>query len=190
MLRGMKTMLKEMGQAQLRWFDGSEVLLQPPTSPAGYHLFISHVWKYAQDTAGTLKSTLRSLVPSLVAFLDVDDLEDLSRLEEYVRKSDVVLVLLTDKYLSSRNCRRELTEAVRLAKPLVVLLETDVDKGATSPVRLRAELDVLEADGSLPKEQRAACLQLIAHVEAAQAMHVAVRSHGSHSAPRPRCTQH
>ena len=40
-------------QASLEWKDGSPLRLPAPLSPGGYHVFISHVWRYAQDTAGT-----------------------------------------------------------------------------------------------------------------------------------------
>ena len=68
----------------------------------------------------------------------------------HIDQSDAVLVVVTDKYLSSYNCRRELAAAMRckhLGKPLILLLESDETKGATSVTRLRAELADVKLSG-------------------------------------------
>ena len=77
----MKRIGIEMSISQLVRSDGTPVVLEPPHAGQenGYHIFLSHVWTYAQDQAGTIKSMLRSLVPSCVTFLDVDDLQDISK---------------------------------------------------------------------------------------------------------------
>jgi hypothetical protein len=156
-IRGAHRVTAEMKQAHLEWREGGgTVQLVPPNAPGGYHLFLSHVWRYAQDTAGTLKSTLRSLVPSCVTFLDVDDLEDISKLEECIEASNVVLIIVTDRYLSSANCRRELVAALKAKKPLILLCESDPDKGATNPAKLRAEVHNLERSGVSAEDLRAA----------------------------------
>ena len=49
-----------------------------------WHLFISHVWSTGQDSARVIKERLRHLVPGIECFLDVDNLDDISRLEDYV----------------------------------------------------------------------------------------------------------
>ena len=158
---GARRVVRDMLEPNLAWFDGSHVRLHPPHTPGGYHLFISHVWRYGQDQAGTIKSTLRSLIPSCVTFLDVDDLEDIGKLESYIAASDVILIFLTDKYLSSMNCRRELVAAINAQKPLIVILESDPDKGATNVVQLRAEVDALEQNGVLSTADRLAADHLI-----------------------------
>jgi hypothetical protein len=81
---------------------------------------------------------------------DVDDLDDITMLEQYVERSDIVLVVLTASYLSSRNCRRELSAAVEMGKPIVLLVETDDGKGATTVARLRAEFEEVGRLGSHP----------------------------------------
>jgi hypothetical protein len=49
----------------LRWAaDGTLVQLAPPAHKGGYHLFLSHLWKHGQDTAGTLKSELKHVLPT------------------------------------------------------------------------------------------------------------------------------
>ena len=98
-------------------------------------------------------------------FPDVDDLHDLSHLESHVKASDVFLVIVTDKYLKSVNCRRELVEALRLHKPLVMVIECDPEKGATSVIGMKAELEALEREGPLSTAERDAAVKLIARLE-------------------------
>jgi hypothetical protein len=47
------------------------------------------------------------------------------------------------------------------AKPLVVLVESDLEKGATTTMGLRAELEAIERNGRLEKEERKAVEKLI-----------------------------
>ena len=58
-------------------------------------------------------------MPSCATFLDVDDLDDIGKLEAYIKQSDVILIIVTDEYLSSANCRRELRTAFQEQKPLI-----------------------------------------------------------------------
>ena len=68
-----------------------------------YHLFLSHVWSTGQDAAATIKRQLQRLVHESRVFLDVDDLQDIGKLEKYIDQSAVVLMFLSIGYLSSRN---------------------------------------------------------------------------------------
>ena len=70
------------------------------------------MWKWGQDQAATIKSMFGTMLPGTRVFLDVDNLDDIAKLEEYIETSEVILVLLTRDYLSSWNCRRELAAAV------------------------------------------------------------------------------
>ena len=45
------------------------------------------------------------------------DLQDIGNLENYVRKSGVVLYFLSKRYFSSRNCLREVRASIDFAKP-------------------------------------------------------------------------
>ena len=99
------------GEMSIELDDGTAIALQPPREAGGYHLFLSHAWRYGQDQCGTLKSMLQVLLPACRCFLDVDSLQDIANLERHVGESDCVLVLLTRGYLSSANCLRELREA-------------------------------------------------------------------------------
>ena len=55
----------------------------------------------------------------------------------------VVLVMLTQGYMSSWNCRRELVEALRVEKKILVLRETDPNHGAITLSALKEEVEVL-----------------------------------------------
>ena len=62
--------------------------------------------------------------------------------------------------LTSPNCRRELVEALRLQKPLLVVRETDANHGAVTQNELRDEVNRVDLDDA----ERQACYQLIDHV--------------------------
>jgi len=124
--------------------DGTPVVLGPPltkseAAPEGFHVFLSHVWRWGQDQAGVLKSSMHTMLPGCAVFLDVDDLDSIAKLEGYISASECVLIVLTRDYLSSANCRRELAEAYRQRKAMLVLLETDDDKGAPTVESLTLE---------------------------------------------------
>ena len=154
---------------RLNWDDGhTPVVLRPPTQSDGFHCFLSHVWKFGQDQAGTIKASLVALCPSIRVFLDVDDLGHLGELERHVSRADLFVVIVTEGYLSSFNCRRELIAAQAEGKPMLFVLESDVDKGGTSVLHLRAELDALERSAdTLPSGHYDACAALVDALEEA-----------------------
>ena len=82
-------------------------------------------WASAQDQVGSIKSSLRALVPGIQVFHDVDDLTDLGQLETLIGRSGCILVFLSEGYFGSRNCLRELRGAVEQAKPLILVQETE-----------------------------------------------------------------
>ena len=49
--------------------------------------------------------------------MDVEDLDDIARLEEHVMASDMIVIFLTRTYIASANCRREVFAAVQQRKP-------------------------------------------------------------------------
>ena len=150
----------KMEQKPLCWTNGPSVKLPPPLAGAsGFHLFISHQWQ-AQDLAGRLKSRLMSCEIGCRTFLDVDDLDHIELLEMYIERSDVILIILTDAYLQSKNCRRELTHAMKTNKRIVVLLETDADKGKISSAGILQLTQSINSTGLLPSEHYNAALHL------------------------------
>lgn len=112
----------------------------------GYHIFISHCWRHAQDVAGTAKHLLRAHYLNLRCFVDVDDLDDIARLEDHVQHADLFVIILTRDYITSKNCRREVAEALRANKPIVVLREMDTNHGAVTLEELKRECERVPAD--------------------------------------------
>ena len=52
-----------------------------------YHLFLSHIWASGQDQVGVIKARLSHFLVGARIFRDVDDMEDISLLEDYVAAS-------------------------------------------------------------------------------------------------------
>lgn len=126
--------------------DATEMVLvratsQPPvltlSNGKRWHLFLSHNWAN-QDAVATIKRQLQLLLPGVCVFLDVDDLESIDELEEYVEASQAMLVMHgSDKYYASFNCQREIAAAKRLDLPLVRVHETDRNKNGTPLATLK-----------------------------------------------------
>ena len=110
------------------------------------HVFISHVWRSGQDQARSIKALLTGLLRELVVWLDVDDLDDISKLEQLVDTTDALLVFLSGSiieddagtfvevsdYYRSANALREIRHALKREKPIIYVRETDVRHGGVS----------------------------------------------------------
>ena len=98
--------------------------------------------------------------------LSVDNLTDIANLEKHIEDSELILIFATRDYISSANCRREILEASRLTKPMLILVETDPSKGAPTVGSLRQELNLLVQRRRV-NESQAACIStnLIDRVE-------------------------
>jgi hypothetical protein len=116
-----------------------------------YHLFVSHIWSSGQDQAAVIKRQMSLMLPGLVTFLDVDDLEDISLLEKYVEFTQCMLVLLTKGYFYSRNCLRELNSIFTLRKPFLSVHEADSGRGG-------GPLSVMRADAEASRSEVAPAL--------------------------------
>ena len=147
-LRGAVIVVQEATGLVLLHPDGRRVQLQPPREADGWHIFLSHQWTFGQDAMATLKSILQLLLPNAQVFLDVDSLESTDLLEEYVKRSDMVLIFLAKRYVGSPNCRREMLAAARHARPTVVLRETDFDKGGVTLAMAEDELKLGDVDAA------------------------------------------
>ena len=73
--------------------------------------------------ARAIKQSLIQSVPGLSVFLDVDDLEDLSLLEDEIDASALIIVFISASYFGSKNCMRELQHAIESGKELIVVRE-------------------------------------------------------------------
>jgi len=67
-----------------------------------WHLFNSHIWSTGQDAVAVIKKQLMLLLPGVKVFVDVDDLEDIGALEEYIRHSQAILIFLSQGYFRSK----------------------------------------------------------------------------------------
>ena len=97
-----------------------------------YHLFLSHVWSSGQDQMSTLKRELQLLLDNVRVFLDVDDLEEIENLASYVKQSESMLLFLSKGYFFSANCKKEIAATLANDKPVMLLHETDPNRGGTS----------------------------------------------------------
>jgi hypothetical protein len=90
-----------------------------------FHIFMSHVWSTGQDQTHSIVRKMQLLLPGLKVWLDVDELHDISRLEESIAESAVFVLFYSRHYFRSRNCRREIYAAIQLGKPIILLYEGD-----------------------------------------------------------------
>ena len=105
---------------------GGGTPLEPPGMPVGrkYHIFISYTWGSGQDQVRHVKQLLKEVLPVIHIFLDVDDLEDISVLNEEVEAAQMVLAFVSTGYFESRPCQSELGHAIEHGKPIVLLRES------------------------------------------------------------------
>ena len=95
-----------------------------------WHMFLSHIWSTGQDQCAVLKRQLCLLLTGVSVFLDVDDLEDIGALEEYIDQSALIMIFVSKGYFLSKNCLREVLCASVKDKPLS-LMHDPVRGGAT-----------------------------------------------------------
>lgn len=88
-----------------------------------------------------------------------------------------MVILLTRDYLASRNCRRELVEAVRLRRPLIVLRETSVNHGAVTLAAMHDEVTACLVSDA----EAAACDKLIEIVAEGEALEWHREEHLKHA---------
>jgi len=111
-----------------------------------WHMFLSHIWGTGQDQCATIKRQLCLLLPDVSIFLDVDDLESIDALEEYVDATAVIMIFVSKGYFKSGNCLREARCTVAKQKPITLVHD---------PVRGGAKLDFIR-DEECPDELRGA----------------------------------
>jgi hypothetical protein len=90
-----------------------------------FHVFMSHVWGTGQAKTHAITRELQLFLPGLKVWLDVDELQDISKLEESVAESAVFILYYSKGYFKSRNCRREIYAAAKLGKPIILIYEGD-----------------------------------------------------------------
>ena len=97
---------------------------------ASYHVFLSHSQREAQNSVAHLGLLLRDA--GIAAWIDTESLRlapgDMAR---GIRNSAVFVVYLTSGYLERFFCQLELTVALALKKPIIVVYESDVRHGGS-----------------------------------------------------------
>ena len=68
------------------------------TSHCWLTLLLWQIWSSAQDQVAVIKRSLGLLLPGIVVFLDVDDLEEIDLLEQYVQASQCMLLMASKGY--------------------------------------------------------------------------------------------
>ena len=129
-------------------FDDDQLENVLPDFELTHHLFLSHCWTYAlamgrtQTQANEIKTLLGGLLPMAKIFLDVDDLTDISKLEEHIARSAVVVIFLAADdvrkpggYFHSKKCLRELRAAQALRKPLIIVCEPEIKQHIDSAMQ-------------------------------------------------------
>ena len=135
----MREALRDMRQPKLRYTNTHTLVAVPLPTGKTHHLFISHVWSTAQDQARVLRQMLQSVAPGLRVWLDVEDLTDISALEEAVDSSWTLLILVTAGYFQSKNCMRELVRCVATDTPRIAVVEREAEHGGLTEAEARQQ---------------------------------------------------
>merc|ERR1719446_1550131 len=122
---------------RLRLTGWEPVLMLPPGCQ--FSSFLSHVWSTGQDTAHNIVRQLHLLCPGIRIWLDVDHLKDVGGLEEAIGSCATVIMLLTQGYFASTNCRREIYASTDAEKPLILVHEPHEDKGGGTLAAIQDE---------------------------------------------------
>ena len=97
-------------------------ILELPES-CSFHVFMSHTWSTGQARTHSIARKMQLYLGGLKVWLDVDQLNDTSRLEEWIKASVVIVIYYSKNYFKSKNCRREIYAAIELKKPIILLYE-------------------------------------------------------------------
>ena len=124
----------------LVWADnGQPPVIKSPPIPDGWHLFLSHKWPTGQVHVAMIQKMLLSYLPDCRCFLDVNDLADIDKLEQYIERSAVILVFLSRAYFGSRGTMLELWAAHSQNKPILVVYIEEPDHGGGALTDLLAD---------------------------------------------------
>ena len=135
----LREVVRDWRQPKLRYKDSGVPVLLPLPEGKTHHLFISHIWTTGQDQARVLQSRLQAILPGLLIWLDVEDLKDISALEQYIDQVQAIAILITNGYFGSKNCMRELVQCVSTSKPLMAIAERDPAHGGLTEGEARQQ---------------------------------------------------
>jgi serine/threonine protein kinase/ankyrin repeat protein len=110
--------------------------------PMRYHAFLSHAQKDSSGVASTLFHEYQKL--GLHTWLDVRQQDlTLAGMLSGVQHSDIFVVILSKHYLLSEYCRKEMREAIRLDKPVQLVIEEDERFSPFDKAQWKAQQDIV-----------------------------------------------
>ena len=105
-----------------------------------WHVYLSHVWSSGQDQAHQIRRELLQLLFNVRVFLDIDDLEAVSKIPVYIQASGLTLFFLSKGYFDSKNCMLEVDATLRsLPDAFILVRETFAIHGGQSLCQFIAE---------------------------------------------------
>jgi len=125
---------------RLRYKVNHHAVLVSALDDRHYHTFLSHVWGTGQDQMRIVKQRLLEMIQDLHVFLDVDDLEEIGDLENYIERSSTILVYCSNGYFTSKNCMREVMSSTNMGKFIIPLIDLDSSRGGLSLGEVHAQL--------------------------------------------------
>ena len=111
-------------------------LLSPHALTVAFQRCATDAWPLGQDVCKLIKQRCREICPSLIVFLDVDDLTS-GYGAESVDSSQCILVFAMHVYFEKVNCIRELVRAIVRNKPITLLLPDAEVHGAFTQAMIR-----------------------------------------------------
>jgi hypothetical protein len=133
----------------------------------GWHLFLSHRWKTAQDQVHSLHANLRVMVPTLRIWLDTEEANsNTTAIVDAVKDCDVFLLFLTPEYLKSFFCQKELFTAWTNNIPIIIMRDGEFaeDEFALSIKYFSNKQANLANGGKWSAEEIVKLLEAIEHV--------------------------
>src|ERR1700722_686254 len=86
-----------------------------------YDVFISYKQKDSSDLAILIKDELLLLNPNLKIFLDRDDVQNISKLEDNVKNSSNFILIITKEVFESYYVKREIKTALDFNKNIILI---------------------------------------------------------------------
>jgi hypothetical protein len=89
------------------------------------HVFVSYLKTTGHSQTHVIVQKMQLLLPGFKVYWlgDVDEFEDVPRIEESVADSAIFILFYSKHYFRSTNCQRELYAAIKLNKPIILLYE-------------------------------------------------------------------
>jgi len=87
------------------------------------HAYISYLPATGKAQAIALKLSIRQFLPGIEIVSSYDELDTEVTLEQHVSESAVFVIVYSNGYFQSERCQKELKEAVRIEKPVIIIYE-------------------------------------------------------------------